>query len=169
MEETREESIKKLGELIMDIDVAMMVTIDDGILRSRPMSTQKTEFDGDLWFFTNIRDHKIGEMEKDNRVNLSYSKPDDTTYVSVSGTVDFVRDRAKIEELWSPLYQAWFKEGKDDPDIVLLRVTVERAEYWDYSSGKLMQLAGFVRSLITGKEADDKGEDEHNRTIQFGA
>jgi general stress protein 26 len=169
MEETREESIKKLGELIMDIDVAMMVTIDEGILRSRPMSTQKTEFDGDLWFFTSLKDHKVEEIEKDNRVNLSYSKPDDTTYVSVSGRIEFVRDQAKIDELWNPIYRAWFEEGKDDPDILLLRVIVERAEYWDYSSGKLMQLAGFVKSLITGKEADAEGEDGNNRTIDFAA
>jgi general stress protein 26 len=167
MGETREESIKKLGELIQNVDVAMMVTIDDGIMRSRPMSTQEAEFNGELWFFTNINDHKIGEIEKDNRVNLSYSKPDDTIYVSVSGTIDMVRDKAKIEEFWSPLYKAWFPEGKDDPNIVLLKVTVEQAEYWDYSSGKLVQLAGFIKSLVTGKKADE--DDDNNKTIQLGA
>jgi general stress protein 26 len=96
MEETRQESIEKLAELIKDVDVAMLVTIDEGFLRSRPMSTQDTEFDGNLWFFTNIKDHKIGEIEKDNRVNLSYSKPEDTIYVSVSGTADLVRDQTKM-------------------------------------------------------------------------
>jgi general stress protein 26 len=165
MEETRQESIEKLAELIKDVDVAMLVTIDEGFLRSRPMSTQDTEFDGNLWFFTNIKDHKIGEIEKDNRVNLSYAKPEDTIYVSVSGTAEPVRDQAKIEELWSPLYKAWFKDGKDDPNIVLLKVSVERAEYWDYSSGALVQLAGFVKSLVTGKAAGEGGE--NNRTIRF--
>lgn len=164
MEQTRDESIKKLGELIQHVDVAMMVTIDEGFLRSRPMSTQDTEFDGNLWFFTNIKDHKIGEIEGDNRVNLSYAKPDDNIYVSVSGTVELVHDQAKIDELWSPLYRAWFKEGKDDPDIVLLKVSVERAEYWDYSAGVLVQLAGFIKSAVTGKD-----KDENNQTINFGA
>jgi general stress protein 26 len=164
MEQTREESIKKLGELIQDVDVAMMVTMDEGFLRSRPMSTQDTEFDGNLWFFTNIKDHKIGEIENDNRVNLSYAKPDDNIYVSVSGTVELVRDQAKIDELWSPLYRAWFKDGKDDPDIVLLNVSVERAEYWDYSAGVLVQLAGFIKSVVTGESKDD-----NNQTINLGA
>jgi len=165
MSETREESIKKLGELINDVDITMMVTLDGGVMRSRPMSTQNTEFDGELWFFTNIKDHKIEEIEKDNRVNLSYSKPDDSIYVSVSGTVEVVQDRAKIDELWSPVYRAWFKEGKDDPDIALLKVTVEQAEYWDYSAGVLVQLAGFVKSLVTG----EKLKDENNKTIELGA
>ena len=165
MEETREESIKKLGALIQDVDVAMMVTLDAGVMRSRPMSTQDTEFNGELWFFTNIRDHKIEEIEKDNRVNLSYSKPDDSIYVSVSGTVEVIQDRAKIDELWSPVYKAWFNEGKGDPEIALLKVTVERAEYWDYSAGMLVQLAGFVKSLVTG----EKLKDENNKTIELGA
>lgn len=165
MAETREQSIKKLGELIYDVDVTMMVTIDDGILRSRPMSTQKTEFDGELWFFTNIKDHKIGEIEKDDRVNLSYAKPDDSIYVSVSGTIEITQNRAKIEELWNPIYKAWFSGGKDDPEIALLKVTVERAEYWDYSAGALVQLAGFVKSLVTG----EKLKDENNKTIELGA
>ncbi len=48
----RNASIKKLGELIEDIDIAMLTTIDDdSALRSRPMGTQQIEFDGDLWFF----------------------------------------------------------------------------------------------------------------------
>lgn len=165
MAETREESIKKLGELIHDVDVAMMVTMDEGIMRSRPMSTQKTEFDGDLWFFTNIKDHKIEEIEKDDRVNLSYAKPDDSIYVSVSGTIEITQDRGMIDELWNPIYKAWFPEGKDDPEIALLKVTVERAEYWDYSAGMLVQLAGFVKSLVTG----EKLKDENNKTIELGA
>lgn len=167
MEQSTEEPIKKLGELIQDVDVAMLVTIDEGYLRSRPMSTQDTEFDGNLWFFTNLRDHKIGEIEKDNRVNLSYAKPDDNIYVSVSGTVELVRDRAKIDELWSPLYNAWFKGGKDDPNIVLLKVAVEKAEYWDYSAGALVQLAGLIKSVVTGEKLADK--DQNNKTINLGA
>ena len=165
MEQTREEAIKKLGELIKDVDVAMMVTMDNGIMHSRPMSTQDTDFDGELWFFTNIKDHKIEEIEKDDRVNLSYSKPDDTIYVSVSGTVAVVRDQAKIDELWSPIYKAWFEGGKDDPNIALLRVTVERAEYWDYSAGMLVQLAGFIKSVVTGKKLEE--DSENHKTVSL--
>lgn len=163
MEQTREEAIKKLAELIKDVDVAMMVTMDNGIMRSRPMSTQDVEFNGEAWFFTNIKDHKIEEIEKDNRINLSYSKPDDQIYVSVSGTVEVSRDKAKIDEYWSPIYRAWFEGGKDDPNIALLKVKVERAEYWDYSAGMLVQLAGFVKSVVTGKSLSD--DSENHRTV----
>lgn len=159
MQDKRQESIEKLKGLIEDIDFGMLTTMDGGKLRSRPMSTQQAEFEGDLWFFTSDKTHKVDEIEADNRVNVSYSKPDDNVYVSVSGTAAMVKDRAKIEELWNPILKAWFPEGLDDPTLCLLKVSVEEAEYWDSSNSTLVQIAGFVKALVTGKAAQG-GENE---------
>ncbi len=154
MQETRAESIKKLNELTEKIDFCMLTTIDNGHLRSRPMSTQQFEENGEIWFFTSSRSHKVGELAKDNRVNLSYAKPDDSTYVSISGRGELVNDKAKMKELWSPILKAWFPDGLDDPDLTLLNIEVEQAEYWETTSGKIVQLLGFVKALATGQEAD---------------
>jgi general stress protein 26 len=157
---TREEAIEKLNGLIEDIDFAMLTTVDtDGVLRSRPMSTQEVEFDGTLWFFTSDKTHKVEEIEKDNRVNASYAEPKDNVYVSVSGTASIVRDKAKMEELWNPILKAWFPKGLDDPNICLLKVDVEQAEYWDSPSSTLVQVAGFVKAMVTGQRANG-GENE---------
>lgn len=163
MQDKRQESIDKLKELIEGIDFCMLTTIDGGYLRSRPMSTQQFEFDGDLWFFTSDQTHKVTEIQKDARVNVSYSKPDDDSYVSVSGRAEMVKDKAKIEELWNPILNAWFPDGLNDPSLCLLKVSVEQAEYWDSSSGKLMEILGFVKALATGQQAD-WGE---NKKIDF--
>lgn len=154
MEEQKQKSIEKLKELIEDIDFAMLTTHANGKLRSRPMSTQKFEFDGDLWFFTSDQTHKVEEIEKNPEVNVAYSKPDDNTYISVSGTGSISKDRAKIEELWNPILKAWFPKGLDDPSLCLLKVSVDEAEYWDSSSSTLVQIVGFVKALVTGKAAD---------------
>jgi len=159
MADNRNEAVKKLNELIEGIDFCMLTTMDGGYLRSRPMSTQKFEFNGDLWFFTSDDTHKMDEIKADNRVNVAYSKPDDNCYVSVSGSGEMVKDRAKIEELWSPILKAWFPEGLGDPHLCLLKVSVEQAEYWDAPSSKIIQLVGFVKALATGQEAD-YGENE---------
>jgi general stress protein 26 len=150
---TREEGINKLKDLIGDVKVAMLTTIDRGVLRSRPMQTQDFDFDGDLWFFTSTNTHKTEEIEKDRRVNVSYAAPESNTYVSVSGTARIVTDRQKIAELWSPIHKAWFPEGPDDPNLCLLKVEAEQAEYWDSSSSTIVQVAGFVKALVTGKAA----------------
>ena len=154
MENNRQESIEKIRELTHGIDFCMLTTIDSGHLRSRPMSTQEMDFDGELWFFTSDDTHKVTEIEKDNRVNLAYSKPDDNVYLSISGRAEVVKDRAKIEELWSPVLKAWFPEGKDDPTLCLLKVSVEQAEYWDAPNSKIVQLFGMVKAIATGQEAD---------------
>jgi len=142
------QNVKKLGELIKGIKVAMLTTVcPDGSLRSRPMVTQEAEFDGSLWFFTRQRDPKVGEVERHEQVNVSYASPDDQRYVSVSGTARLVTDRRKIQELWSPGLKAWFSKGADDPELALLRVDVEKAEYWDAPSSSVVHLVGFAKAV----------------------
>jgi general stress protein 26 len=154
MAEDRNASIEKLKGMLEGIDFCMLTTIDGGKLRSRPMSTQELGENGELWFFTRDNTHKMDEIAADNRVNVAYAKPDDNTYVSVSGAATLSKDRAKMEELWSPILKAWFPDGLEDPNICLLKVDVDEAEYWESTSSTLVQLAGFVKAIATGQEAD---------------
>lgn len=158
MQDTRQESIEKLNELIKDIETAMLTTIDGGVLRSRPMATQEADFDGTLWFLTPADTHKDEEIKKDDRINVSYAKPSDNIYVSVSGRAEVFHDQEKINELWSPFYKAWFPEGQTDPNIRVLKVTAEQAEYWDASANAFIHLVGFLKALATG-ESYDGGDD----------
>jgi len=61
-----------------------------------------------------------------------------------------VRDRARIEEKWSEPLKAWFPDGKDDPQIALIRVHPERGEYWDSPSSTLIHLYGYAKAAFTG-------------------
>jgi len=145
-------NIQKLGDLIKDIRIAMLTTAEpDGKLRSRPMATQKAEFDGTLWFFTRASSPKVDEVEQWHNVNLSYASPDSNTYVSVTGTASLVRDAAKVKELWNPILKAWFPNGLEDPDLALLHVTVQKAEFWDSPSSTMVHIAGFVKAIATGQ------------------
>ena len=149
----RDESVKKIGELIKDIEFAMLTTVEeDGTLRSRPMATQQVEFDGDLWFFTKANSPKVDEVEREHEVNVSYASPDDQRYVSVSGRAQLVRDPEKIKELWNPAYKAWFPEGLDDPELALLKINVKQAEYWESSSSAVVHLFGLAKAAVTGQE-----------------
>jgi general stress protein 26 len=147
------DDVKKLAKLIKGIEIAMLTTRDDdGTLRSRPMQTQNREFDGTLWFFTPASSHKVQEVDHGHQVNLSYAQPKENRFVSVSGAATLVRDRAKIEELWTPVLKAWFPKGKDDPDVALLKVDVTKAEYWDAPSSTIVKLVGFTKAVLTGQQ-----------------
>ena len=161
----REDNLQKIREMAKDIDFCMLTTVDEnGALHSRPMSVnEQIDQNGNLWFFTGVSSHKVSEISKSPKVNVSFADPDNQHYVSISGLAELVRDRNKIEELWKPEFKMWFPEGKDDPEIALLRVTLEKAEYWDSPSSTIGYVLNFVSSLVTGKEADH-GE---NRKIEF--
>lgn len=163
MQDKRQESIEKLKQLTEGIDFAMLTTIIGNKLRSRPMSTQEFDENGDLWFFTNENTHKVDEIEANPQVNVAYSKPEDNTYVSVSGRASISKDRAKIEELWSPILKAWFPKGIDDPELCLLKIEVDEAEYWDSPSSTIVQIAGFLKAIATGQEA--KGGEHEKLTL----
>lgn len=150
----KQQSLQKLIEMIKDVDIAMMTTVDDdGSLRSRPMRTQKINEDGVLWFFTGYESGKSHEIvDNDAHVNLSYARPSDELYVSVSGRATLTKDKQKIDELWNPALTAWFPSGKDDPNVGLIKVTIEKAEYWDAPNSTLVHLYGMAKAAITGEK-----------------
>ena len=160
------EDVRKLAELIKGIGVAMLTTVeDDGSLHSRPMVTQETGFDGSLWFFTWRDTAKVHEIQRDQHVGLSYASPSDDRYVSVSGRARLVDDPATAKELWNPTLKAWFPKGLDDPNLGLLCVDVQKAEYWDAASGKLVQLYGFAKAILTGKGYAGEGVEHEKLTL----
>ena len=109
---------------------------------------------GDIWFFTNASSHKVSEIEKLPKVNVSFADTDNQRYISVSGTAQLVRDQAMIEELWRPEFKMWFPEGRDDPQVALLRIRLEKAEYWDSPSSTIAYVMNFVSAVVTGKQPD---------------
>jgi len=39
-----------------------------------------------------------------------------------------------------PTYRAWFPEGKDDREAAVIRVAVDRIEYWEPPSNRVVRL-----------------------------
>ncbi|OUL30754.1 pyridoxamine 5'-phosphate oxidase family protein [Nostoc sp. 106C] len=137
--------IHKLRGLIQDIGCGMLTTVDeDGSLHSRPMDkTSDIQSDGTIWFFTNASTHKVFEIEHRQHVNISFTSPNEPRYVSISGIAELVKDRNKMQELWKPELQAWFPQGLDESDIALLKVKINRADYWDSQSSFQQQTINF--------------------------
>lgn len=145
-------AVAKLGELIKDIRIAMLTTVEpDGTLLSRPMAMLGKRFDGKLWFFSSVSSTKAKDVARRHQVNVAFADPKGNRYVSVSGQATVTQDRRKAEEFWTPLVKAWFPKGLEDPDLGLMEIDVERAEYWDTPEGKVVELIGLAKSLLTGR------------------
>lgn len=167
MKENRTEA--RLWDLIGDVEVAMLTTFDaHGTLQSRPLATLKIDdADGDLWFFTTKDSPKIEQIQREQHVNLAYADPKAGTYVSINGVATLSQDRQRIDELWSPLQRAWFPAGKDDPQLMLLRVRVVQAQYWSQTEGWIRRAIGAARAALSGEsEALSAAE---NAKVELGA
>lgn len=148
------EAIKKLKSLGESIRFCMYTTYKNDRIESRPMTTLDIDDEGNVWFFTN-RNTEIGsEASPEEAVSLIYSDPSNNSYVSVSGNAAIVEDEAKKEELWGPMSKAWFPEGKDDPNLVVLKVTTDEAAYWDATSSKMVVFFSMVKAVLTGTTPD---------------
>lgn len=146
--------LRKLAELIDDIEVAMLTTQDtDGSLVSRPLQTLKLTAEGDLVFFTAADSAKVDQLTEDLEVNLAYARQDDKRYVSVRGRARIDRDPALIKELWSPAQNVFFS-GKDDPNLAVLRVRVRDAMYWEATGNAVERVLDFARGMWGGEPKD---------------
>jgi general stress protein 26 len=147
---------QKLREMIKEIDFCMFTTVDENNdLHSRPMSlNNEVDKEGNLWFFTYGNSHKVIEVNRIPKCSVSFAKPDDYRFVSISGKAELIRDKRKIEELWKPELKIWFPKGTDEPDIALLRLQIEKAEYWDGPSNVVAKVVSFVSALVKGESAN---------------
>ena len=164
----RRERIEKLADLIEDIRICMLTTVDtDGKPWSRPMATQEVEFGGDLWFFTRDDSEKVEHIERNRKVGVAFAHPGRQDYVTMAGTALIVKDRDKAEELWAEPLKAWFPKGLDDPHLRLIKVEVERAEYWDSPSSPVVYALGYLKAQITGKKAGPGGVVGENEKVDL--
>lgn len=158
---THEEALKTVNGLIKDIEVAMLTTISDNKAVSRPMQTQEAEFDGDLWFITLKDTAKYLEILANPSVNLAYSGK---SYVSISGKAQFVEDLDRKKEYWNPIFEKLLETSYDDPNVVLLKVEAESAEYWE-SGNKLKAVKKFAKKLTSNESVGD--DRDMNDTVEF--
>jgi general stress protein 26 len=157
---TQSNARKLLWELVKDIQFAMFTTRADGRLRSRPMTTQNSEVDerASLWFFMSRGSEAVNDIGADPVVNVAYADPGRDAYVSISGEAAVVEDREKKEQLWSKLAEAWFPGGAGDPDLALVEVRIEDAEYWDVKESKVTQLFKMARAAVVSDPPTGMGE-----------
>ncbi|WP_214804997.1 MULTISPECIES: pyridoxamine 5'-phosphate oxidase family protein [unclassified Exiguobacterium] len=155
---TNQEAVETVKKLVDKIETAMLTTVSDEGLVSRPMQTQDIEFDGDLWFLTSKETGKYNEILKNPSVNVAYV---DKSYVSIRGKAEIVEDVARKKELWSPRYEAYLGTSYEDPKVVLIKIDTEAAEYWE--TGNATKSVKQVLKKVTGN--DDSNE--INKTVDL--
>jgi general stress protein 26 len=142
----------RVWDLMKKIGFAMLVTRDGDRLRARPMSAYPEPEENAVYFLTDARRHKDEEIERHPGVNLSFADTSKQKYVSVTGLAVVSNDRAKIRQLFSTPAKAWW-ESADDPNIRVLKVSPDDAEFWD-SPGSIVTYVKMAAAVVTGSRPD---------------
>jgi general stress protein 26 len=143
--------VAELAAKIKPVRVAMFTTCDShGHLTAHPMTSQSLDADGALWFYTSTATDLWENIAHHPEVNVSFTEPADSLYVSVSGRAERVVERSRIEGMWNPMVEAWFPLGPQDPHVVLVKVVPHLAEYWDSADSKMVDMFDMAKAMLTG-------------------
>ncbi len=145
---TDTQSISKVTDIINGSHIGMLTTInEEGALVSRPLAVQEVQGRRRHVVLHGPGTSQVAHVRADPRVNVSFGK--NTEWVSVAGTAEVVTDRAKIREMWNQAVEAWFPDGPDTPEVCLLRVDSDSAEYWTSPGGTAATVLQWVKSKVT--------------------
>lgn len=151
----RKEAITKLKELAEEIDFCFFCTnVKSEQPDSTPMSVQEVDDEGSIWFLASLASTKCENIKTDNAIQLYFSSPKDFKFLAVVGDADLVRDEKRIDKYWNKMVEGWFEKGREDPNIILIRVKPQKAHYWDTKYHKLLSYALTFYSAITGNKSD---------------
>jgi len=124
---------------------------------ARPMSVQKTDEEGNLWFLSAMDSNKNIELFESPSASLFFQDSDHMGFMELQGRVIITKDKDKIDELWGPVVKNWFK-SKDDPRITVIQFIPESGYYWDEKHGNTIAGIKLLLGAITGKNMDDAVE-----------
>ena len=157
---TKQEQIDKIQAVIKDVKFAMMSTTNKkGDIHAWPMTTNEVNLNNkEIWFIGDKSSDVVKDIKDDARIGLSYATQDEKNYVSVSANVELPDDKAKLDELWSPVYDAFFANGKEDENVQLIKVVPHGVECWLSGSTVVNMFKMAAAALQDGKTAEDMGE-----------
>ena len=118
------------------------------------MLVERIQPDATIVFLTHLSSPKVDDVRRDPRVNAAFQSDKGDCYVSVGGTAAVVHDPGRFRALWNPTYRAWFPGGPDDPDSAIFTIAIERIDYWDVPSSRLVRLWGVAKAVVTGQIAE---------------
>ena len=125
---------------------------------ARPMTVQKVDDRGNLWFLSAADSHTNLELEENPAVRLFFQASEHSGFMTLTGTATVTRDRKRIGELWEPVLKTWFTEGEDDPRITVLKFVPQGGYYWDNKHGNTVAGIKMLIGAAIGKTLDDSIE-----------
>jgi general stress protein 26 len=144
---------QRVRALIERAGVTMLMNVDErGTHVGRPMLPLFVQSDPHIYFLTHQSSRKVTQLAIHPQVALSIISTN--CFIVVAGSAELSRDPELIRRLWNPTYRAWFPDGKGDREATVIRVAVDRIDYWEPPSNRIVRLVQAVKALVTRRAVD---------------
>lgn len=121
-----------------------------------PMTAQlDKDANSAIWFFTR-KDHALAPG---GPATATFAAKGNQLFARIDGHLATETSRERLDKQWNSVIAAWFPGGKDDPDLLMLRMDLDRAEIWNSELG-LVDNA----KMLLGFDVRDKAAREHTET-----
>ena len=129
-----------------------MIRLEGASGHSEPMTAQlDRDARHEIWFFT-TRDNRIGTGGQ--AMAQVMSRGHDVFACLMGELVE--ENRQEIwDKHWGRPAEAWFPEGREDPNVIMLRFEIAEAEVWTADPGLMGKLKLLTGSRIEPGEAGD--------------
>jgi general stress protein 26 len=159
-----EETMNRVWDVVGKAGTCMLTANAIDGLRARPMEARPDREGEIIWFLTDRRGLKDDEAKAHPDVCLCFIHEDENVYLSLTGRASVDRDEERARSLWNKKHEAWW-DGPDDPNLLVMRVDLMRAEMWDEPDRSAVAAFEFARARKTGQKPD-LGEDR-KKTVDF--
>ena len=122
-----------------------------------PMTAQlDKDADSAIWFFTS-KGSRFAEIGK---AVATFAGDDHKMFARFDGTLTEETSQERFDQFWNNFVEAWYEGGKDDPDILFLRMDLGDAEIWSGDLGLLN-----TAKMALGKNVHDEAEEQHVKEV----
>jgi general stress protein 26 len=106
---------------------------EDGRISTRTMDALPPDKEFVVWFATNPKSRKVGELRRNPKVTLYYFDEKTSSYVCLQGRAQLVDDPAAKAAHWKEEWKPFYKDRGSD--LLLIRIQPEKLEVSSTAKG----------------------------------
>lgn len=133
---SRDEVRDRLFDAIEDERTGML-GLSESRMHFQPMTAFLERDTGQIWIFSGKDTDLVRESSGGRHAMFTFHAEKRGVWACLGGELSETFDRGRLEKYWSPMVAAWYPDGKDDPNLTMLRFDLHDAEVWVERKGPL--------------------------------
>ncbi|MGV8939008.1 MAG: pyridoxamine 5'-phosphate oxidase family protein [Allorhizobium sp.] len=152
----REAPTKQLFDQIGDIHAGML-GLEGSQMHMQPMAPFADAKTNTIWFYTRKDSDMVKALRPGQRAHFVVVGKGHDYHASLGGVIEERHDAAKIDQYWSSVVEAWFEDGKKDPQLTMLALHLDDGEIWASTGNSLKFAWEIAKANLNDEETPDVG------------